>query len=325
MGGSWSGNPDGWIKCHLHFCTMEHSKWFPAECGTCPDTKAGYGIVRMGARDCRRMGGGMNGHPHDDEWILCHLDWCAPTSRARLYSINSVQEKSGKVGYGIIYTDNCKTVGGAINSGKSQRRSCHLNFNELPIIEVRKKHCGSVTIVRNVWMAYGDVTDTRSYSFQESFSTSKGLTETATSGYEESLSATIGMEASSTVGGEVYGGSATVSFSTSVTAEDKRSFSQATEKAYTETRAETKTFTKTLEKGFNWYWVSETKDGCSAVNLPHIESGMVVTHNKFAPPCCPPGEFELNTESSRKDRHNSRCAIPGHCICSPAQCQNLHG
>ena len=46
-----------------------------AKVGTCKQ-KVGYGFIKTTAKDCRTMGGAMNGSPAANTWTSCHLDWC---------------------------------------------------------------------------------------------------------------------------------------------------------------------------------------------------------------------------------------------------------
>ena len=39
-------------------------------------SKVGYGIIENVMRECREMGGAVNGEPLDDERVKCHLDFC---------------------------------------------------------------------------------------------------------------------------------------------------------------------------------------------------------------------------------------------------------
>jgi len=75
MGGAMAGNPaDGqWTGCHLDWCVDGLYK--AARPGSCTD-RVGYGIIHTTVRDCRAMGGAMNGNAADGLWTECHLDWC---------------------------------------------------------------------------------------------------------------------------------------------------------------------------------------------------------------------------------------------------------
>jgi hypothetical protein len=133
MGGAMNGNPpDGqWTDCHLDWCADgDPGTYVAAKPGSC-QTKVGYGIIQTTGRDCRRMGGAMNGVPADNQWTDCHLDWCSATSGAA-YVAAPANSCADRTGYGIIKmtAGNCRQIGGGINGNppNDQWIDCHLDW-----------------------------------------------------------------------------------------------------------------------------------------------------------------------------------------------------
>jgi hypothetical protein len=133
MGGLMNGRPHDtvWTDCHLHFCPGTGPDRYVAAGSKQCRTKVGYGIVRMTGRDCRNIGGGMNGHPATDEWTACHLDWC----RAAPHQEGLVAARGGtceRAGYGIVRmaARDCRAMGGALNGTppESDWIDCHLDW-----------------------------------------------------------------------------------------------------------------------------------------------------------------------------------------------------
>lgn len=137
MGGAMNGNPSDahWTDCHLDWCRdFGPDRYVASGVGQCAP-KVGYGIVGMTARDCRAVGGGMNGSPADGAWISCHLDWC----RAERGGGGLVAGRPGacdKLAYGHVTmaARDCRAMGGSMNGAPADGTwtQCHLDWCARP-------------------------------------------------------------------------------------------------------------------------------------------------------------------------------------------------
>jgi hypothetical protein len=135
MGGLMNGNPadHDWSDCHLEWCTVSPGSGYSiANAGSgCPSARAGYGILQLPARDCRRMGGAMNGNPHDDAWTACHLTFCSETA-ALVVAAAPGWCKSGALGYGYFKSParDCRAMGGNYNGEPADNdwTDCHMEW-----------------------------------------------------------------------------------------------------------------------------------------------------------------------------------------------------
>ena len=67
----------GWADCRLDMC--EDGEFAIAGANECYNEehgRDGYGIINTTGKDCRVIGGAMNGNPADNQWTSCHLDIC---------------------------------------------------------------------------------------------------------------------------------------------------------------------------------------------------------------------------------------------------------
>ena len=100
--------------------------------GSCGKYKVAYGIIKTRGRDCRAMGGAMNGNPGDSDWTTCHLDFCDAYGHRPVFVPAPIGTCIKKVAYGTIHTTawTCKLMGGDYNGrrAKSDWIDCHLDW-----------------------------------------------------------------------------------------------------------------------------------------------------------------------------------------------------
>lgn len=107
---------------------------------TCPSgSTCAYGIIRATGRDCRALGGAMNGSPADSEWTDCHVNI------GRGSSVGGATTRgfhapgtcpSGNCQYGAVAMTgaSCRALGGAMNGspGDGDMTLCHFNVGANP-------------------------------------------------------------------------------------------------------------------------------------------------------------------------------------------------
>lgn len=128
---------EGWGDCNIDVCfktggLRPTAAMGPAKVGSCQN-KLGYGIISTTGADCRRLGGAMNGHPGDNQWTDCHLDWC-PAKEASTY----VMARPGSCdsglrrAYGVtqMRAGECRAMGGGLNGNPADGEvvGCHLDY-----------------------------------------------------------------------------------------------------------------------------------------------------------------------------------------------------
>ena len=105
-------------------------RYAPKPANTC-SARYAYGSIVTTAKDCRAMGGAMNGAPPDSQWTACYLDWCAETSGGS-FTAARPGTCASKRGYGIIKTTggDCRRLGGGMNGtpGDGDWTDCHLDW-----------------------------------------------------------------------------------------------------------------------------------------------------------------------------------------------------